>query len=273
MGAAGDLSFRIALLAGGCAGTTVDVALFPVDTIKTRCQTTEGFFAAGGFRGIYRGLTAAAVGSAPGAALFFSTYETVKPRIKSQMGDRPVAVQACAASAGEIMSSLVSVPTEVVKQRMQAGHFGSLREAAHSIMTKEGPKGFYTGYRTMLLREIPFALIQFPLWEGMKQEVGDWQGQPASPWQGAVCGSLAGSLSAAVTNPLDMVKTRQMLGQSSGGFTTTMSQVCGEEGAPALFRGVGPRTFWMGLGGFIFFGAYEKFSSLYASFVEARCFE
>jgi solute carrier family 25 S-adenosylmethionine transporter 26 len=171
------------------------------------------------------------------------------------------------------MSSLVSVPTEVVKQRMQAGHFSSLREAAHSIMTKEGPKGFYTGYRTMLLREIPFALIQFPLWEGMKQEVGDWQGQPASPWQGAVCGSLAGSLSAAVTNPLDMVKTRQMLGQSSGSFATTMSQVYSEGGATALFRGVSPRTFWMGLGGFIFFGAYEKFSSLYASFVEARCFE
>eukprot|EP00419_Tripos_fusus_P065483 CAMPEP_0172930338 /NCGR_PEP_ID=MMETSP1075-20121228/218940_1 /TAXON_ID=2916 /ORGANISM="Ceratium fusus, Strain PA161109" /LENGTH=205 /DNA_ID=CAMNT_0013791647 /DNA_START=42 /DNA_END=660 /DNA_ORIENTATION=+ len=205
MAAAGDLSFTIALLAGGCAGTTVDVALFPIDTIKTRCQTTEGFFAAGGFRGIYRGLTAAAAGSAPVAALFFSTYETVKPRIKSQIGDRPVAVQACAASAGEIMSSLVSVPTEVVKQRMQAGHFGSLREAAcsimtkedhvkpggvptelvkqrmqaghfgslreaaYSIMTKDGPMGFYTGYRTMLLREIPFALIQFPLWEQMKQ--------------------------------------------------------------------------------------------------------
>jgi len=263
MSAVEDTPFSMALLAGGCAGTSVDVALFPIDTIKTRCQAKEGFFAAGGFRGIYRGLSAAAAGSAPGAALFFSTYETVKPILKSQIGDRPVAVQGCAASTGEIMACLVRVPTEVCKQRMQTGQYGSLKEAAFTIMKKEGPMGFYTGYFTTVMREIPFALIQFPLWERMKKEVGDWQGRPTSPWQGAVCGSLAGSFSAAVTTPLDVAKTRQMLGQSSGGFVTTMSEVYGEGGILSLFRGVGPRTFWIGLGGFVFFGAYEKSSSLF----------
>ena len=68
-------SFVTALVAGGCAGTSVDVALFPIDTLKTRLQAPQGFLKAGGFRGIYNGLGAAAVGSAPGAALFFSTYE------------------------------------------------------------------------------------------------------------------------------------------------------------------------------------------------------
>jgi hypothetical protein len=68
-------SFVTALVAGGLAGTSVDVALFPIDTLKTRLQSPQGFLKAGGFRGIYNGLGAAAVGSAPGAALFFSTYE------------------------------------------------------------------------------------------------------------------------------------------------------------------------------------------------------
>lgn len=68
-------SFVTALVAGGMAGTSVDVALFPIDTLKTRLQSPQGFLKAGGFRGIYNGLGAAAVGSAPGAALFFSTYE------------------------------------------------------------------------------------------------------------------------------------------------------------------------------------------------------
>ena len=68
-------SFVTALIAGGCAGTSVDVALFPIDTLKTRLQSPQGFIKAGGFRGIYNGLGAAAAGSAPGAALFFSTYE------------------------------------------------------------------------------------------------------------------------------------------------------------------------------------------------------
>lgn len=52
--------------AGGMAGTAVDVALYPLDTIKTRLQSPEGFLKAGGLRGVYNGLSAAAVGSAPG---------------------------------------------------------------------------------------------------------------------------------------------------------------------------------------------------------------
>lgn len=67
--------FFTALVCGGLAGTSVDVALFPIDTLKTRLQSPQGFLTAGGFRGIYNGLGAAAIGSAPGAALFFSTYE------------------------------------------------------------------------------------------------------------------------------------------------------------------------------------------------------
>lgn len=59
-------TFLVSLLSGAIAGTTVDVALFPLDTIKTRLQAPGGFWRAGGFNGIYKGLSAAAVGSAPG---------------------------------------------------------------------------------------------------------------------------------------------------------------------------------------------------------------
>ena len=41
-------------------------------------QSPQGFLKSGGFSGIYKGLGAAALGSAPGAALFFSTYDTLK---------------------------------------------------------------------------------------------------------------------------------------------------------------------------------------------------
>lgn len=51
--------------AGGVAGTAVDIALFPLDTLKTRLQSEAGFRASGGFRGIYSGLGPAALASAP----------------------------------------------------------------------------------------------------------------------------------------------------------------------------------------------------------------
>lgn len=59
-------SFTVALVSGGLAGTSVDTLFFPIDTLKTRAQSKQGFFAAGGFTGVYRGLGSAVVGSAPG---------------------------------------------------------------------------------------------------------------------------------------------------------------------------------------------------------------
>ncbi|CAN0294018.1 unnamed protein product [Ectocarpus sp. 12 AP-2014] len=78
------------------AGTAVDVALYPLDTIKTRLQSPEGFVKSGGLRGVYNGLSAAAVGSAPGAALFFSSYEAAKHALDP---DSPLAQMAAASVA------------------------------------------------------------------------------------------------------------------------------------------------------------------------------
>ena len=52
--------------AGGLAGTSVDLLFFPIDTVKTRLQSAQGFANAGGFKGIYKGVGSIIVGSAPG---------------------------------------------------------------------------------------------------------------------------------------------------------------------------------------------------------------
>jgi solute carrier family 25 S-adenosylmethionine transporter 26 len=54
------------MMAGAMAGTTVDLFFYPIDTLKTRLQSCEGFIASGGFKGVYKGLGSVAVGSAPG---------------------------------------------------------------------------------------------------------------------------------------------------------------------------------------------------------------
>lgn len=58
------------------AGTAVDTALFPLDTLKTRLQSKAGFAASGGFRGVYSGLTSAVIGSAPGGNVSCSNSHT-----------------------------------------------------------------------------------------------------------------------------------------------------------------------------------------------------
>lgn len=76
-----------------------------------------------------------------------------------------------AAGIGELVACLIRVPTDVVKQRYQAKMIqsNSLTEAIATIYRQEGlRKGFYTGYFSTILRELPFSFIQFPLYEWMK---------------------------------------------------------------------------------------------------------
>jgi len=60
----------------------------------------------------------------------------------------------------------VRVPTEVMKQRMQMG-MGSFVYVANDIYMKHGWRGLYTGFGVTIMREIPYALIQFPMYEAM----------------------------------------------------------------------------------------------------------
>jgi len=171
--------------------------------------------------------------------------------------------QQIAAAIGECAACLVRVPTEVVKQNMQAGNYRTLTETASALLKKEGIMGLYRGFGTTVMREIPFSLIQFPLWEGMKAKWGESQGRPVSPWQGAICGAVSGGFAGAVTTPLDLAKTRLMLGADAKGVPYTgmldvWARVHAEGGVRALYSGAGPRTFWLTLGGIFFFGAYEK---------------
>jgi solute carrier family 25 S-adenosylmethionine transporter 26 len=104
----------------------------------------------GGYKKLYSGLSSVLVGSIPSAALFFGTYEYVK---KIDFGSR-TAQHMIAATLGEIVACLIRVPTEVVKQRMQARLYGRLDDAVRSIYRNSGVRGFYQGFYMTVFREV-----------------------------------------------------------------------------------------------------------------------
>ena len=74
-----------------------------------------------------------------------------------------------ASSMAETAQALVRCPFEVVKQNMQIGKYKSTLAAVQDIwMTKGLIKGFYAGFGSFVLRDIPFSAIQFPLYEVLK---------------------------------------------------------------------------------------------------------
>ncbi|KAK9469740.1 mitochondrial carrier [Lipomyces arxii] len=266
----------IPLISGGAAGTCTDLFFFPVDTLKTRLQAKGGFFANGGWSGMYRGVGSAITGSAPGASLFFLTYEamntTLYPMFSKYYTENTAHVftHMAAASLGEIAACTVRVPTEVIKQRAQALHYSSSLAALRSVLsnaTGEGVfRGLYRGYSTTIMREIPFTMIQFPLYEGLKRYRAHVTGrEKVNAAEGAVCGSIAGGVAAACTTPLDVIKTRMMLGSAREPVLQLVTTIAREEGLGGFFKGVAPRTMWISLGGAVFLGVYEAVKDLAAA--------
>jgi solute carrier family 25 S-adenosylmethionine transporter 26 len=243
-------------------------------------------------RGIYAGLPSVLFGSAPSAAFFFITYDGVKrsllPSAEEASKTRTFVAHSTASTLGEIAACVVRVPTEVIKQRAQAGLFGgsslqaltdilSLRHAGDpaSGTSKRGLfhmiRELYRGTGITIAREIPFTIIQFTMWEAMKNRYARWgkaaeetpSGQiPAAP--SAFFGSIAGGISAGLTTPLDVIKTRVMLarreegsGNSSVRVSDVVRRIMKEEGPSVFWRGIGPRTTAIALGGAIFLGSYQ----------------
>ncbi|KAI5687415.1 Mitochondrial carrier protein [Leishmania braziliensis] len=296
------------LVAGACAGLFVDLSLYPIDTVKTRIQSKEGFSASGGFKNVYKGLSAMAVGSVPGGAAFFFGYDTAKRMFLSltassgaasgidgaviAMTPSVMACQAAAALCGESFACCIRVPVEMVKQQMQVGHHTTISstlrtvtndmatlgvapgDAAASVSSQpirlSGVHHLFRGMPIMLMRELPFSVIQMSLYESLKAKMHASTDHPYASLSLPFCGAFSGGCAAFFTTPLDVLKTRIMLfrrtpGQQKVGIRCVLDELIREPArsgdrfgyAQRFFRGASTRVLWISLGGSIFFGTYE----------------
>ncbi|GLU20338.1 hypothetical protein SLE2022_365450 [Rubroshorea leprosula] len=249
------------VIAGGTAGVVVETVLYPIDTIKTRLQAAHG----GGkivLKGLYSGLAGNLAGVLPASALFVGVYEPTKQKLLKTFPENFSAVAHLTAGAiGGVAASLIRVPTEVVKQRMQTGQFTSAPDAVHLIVSKEGFKGLYAGYGSFLLRDLPFDAIQFCIYEQLRIGYKAAARRDLNDPENAIIGAFSGALTGAITTPLDVIKTRLMVQGSTNqykGIFNCVQTIVREEGPSALLKGIGPRVMWIGIGGSIFFGVLES---------------
>lgn len=174
-------------------------------------------------------------------------------------------VHMLAASLGEVAACAVRVPTEVVKQRAQAKQFPSSMAALTHILNQRRTHGFvhvwqelYRGWTITIIREVPFTIIQFPLWEVLKRYRCNQTGRKeVTGLEGGVLGSLAGAVAAGLTTPLDVLKTRMMLAREKVPMGEMLGRILRESGPRAFFAGIGPRIGWISVGGAIFLGSYQ----------------
>lgn len=73
---------------------------------------------------------------------------------------KPFVLYSIAAVMGDLTGSVLICPSEVVKQKVQAGMFASTGKAIASIWKRSGPIGFYEGYLGGIARDVPFRVAQ-----------------------------------------------------------------------------------------------------------------
>lgn len=238
---------------------------------------------------MYAGLPSALLGSMPSAASFFLVYDGVKRALidPHQPSSQQAYAHMLASSMGEVAACAIRVPTEVVKQRAQAGLFGGRALLAlKDILALRNTDGFttmvrelYRGGAVTIMREIPFTIVQFSLWEYFKASYSQQQHIQTGRQEGlvtatesALFGSVAGGIAAGLTTPLDVLKTRIMLARKETGSSTkragpvtVFQQILKVEGVSGLFRGFVPRVGWISTGGAIFLGTYQYVWNILAS--------
>lgn len=133
---------------------------------------------------------------------------------------------------------------------MQAGAKGRSWEVLLRILERDGVLGLYAGYSATLLRNLPAGVLSYSSFEYLKAAVlSRTQRASLEPFQSVCCGALAGAISASLTTPLDVVKTRlmtQAMGKASAevysGVSSTVRHILMEEGWVGFTRGMGPRV-------------------------------
>ena len=278
-----------AALAGAIAGLYVDISLYPIDTIKTRMQSKGGFVHAGGFRGVYKGLSMVTISSIPCGALFFTGYDQTKAwrtthkahrhsqnntssSISYTTARRPPMVGlsvldlTLCAWVGEILACLVRVPSDMVKQRLQTQKTSGTRGmgiggVVQAILSEHNnrPLSLYKGMPITLCRDLPFVAVQMSLYEYLKAAAVDRDGAVSHNTAFILgSGAVAGGVAAFVTTPLDVARTRINLGQSaSGNVAVTLGEIWTQGGVREMFRGASTRVMWISAGGAVFFATYE----------------
>lgn len=253
---------------GGIAGAFTYVCLHPLDTIKTKLQTKGASdiyantfdaiiktFQSKGILGFYSGVSAVIVGSTASSAVYFGTCEFGKSLLSKFDNFPTVLIPPTAGAMGNILSSAIMVPKELITQRMQAGAVkGRSWQVLLSILEKDGVLGLYAGYSATLLRNLPAGVLSYSSFEYLKAAVLRNTNKPyLEPIQSVCCGALAGAISASITTPLDVVKTRlmtQVHGEAVNkvaavaysGVVATVKQILKEEGWVGFTRGIGPRV-------------------------------
>ncbi|GKV06103.1 hypothetical protein SLEP1_g18033 [Rubroshorea leprosula] len=283
------LEFWQFMIAGSIAGSIEHMSMFPVDTLKTRMQALGAscpvqpvgvrqalgsILKLEGPSGLYRGIGAMGLGAGPAHAVYFSVYEFSKQFLSRGDPNNPIA-HAVSGVFATVTSDAVITPMDMVKQRLQlqSSPYKGVADCVKRVLVEEGIGAFYASYRTTVIMNAPFTAVHFATYEAAKRGLMEVSPDNASDERlvvHATAGAAAGALAAAITTPLDVVKTQlQCQGVcgcdrfSSSSIGNVIETIVKKDGYRGLMRGWIPRMLFHAPAAAICWSTYEASKSFF----------
>ncbi|KAL8509246.1 hypothetical protein ACS0TY_016441 [Phlomoides rotata] len=285
------LEFWQYMIAGSIAGSIEHMAMFPVDTLKTRMQAITSsstkisqitlrqslgsILKLEGLSGLYCGIGAMGLGAGPAHAVYFSVYEASKKFLSSGNPNNSAA-HAASGVLATVASDAVFTPMDVVKQRLQlkGSPYRGVGDCVKRVLVEEGIGAFYASYRTTVVMNAPFTAVHFATYEATKRGLMEVSpesgGEDENLLVHATAGAAAGALAAVLTTPLDVVKTQlQCQGVcgcdrfSSSSIVDVVRTIKKRDGYGGLMRGWAPRMLFHAPAAAICWSTYESVKTFF----------
>ena len=257
------INFRERMIAGSLARGCAQTLLHPIDVARTRLQAKGlkmKFQASTFVKGVAPQFTLAF----PAGAVQFAVYEFAKEKM-AEIGQKGAAAEVISGAMGALGASIIRVPQEVLKQRVQADIYPNALFGLKKIMSTEGLAGLYRGYFATISRDVPWNALSFMFFAQAKTFYAKLTSKIPDTQANLALGALSGMAAAIIMTPIDVVKTRLMTGGASGGIIGVMTSILREEGAATLMKGVIPRVIFLAPLAALTLSLYEFYARLLVS--------
>ena len=217
------------ILTGAVAGVVGQSTVFPMYVLKTAVQNAARpttIVAAArkvlrkqGLRGLYRGLPPALVGVAPEKAIKLSMNDFFRSRLADpDTGTVSLASSVLAGAGAGLCQVVATCPMEMLMITMmtRAAEDGRKPKSLTHLVRELGLPGLYRGTLATLARDVPFSMVFFSMNAAVKERLADDNGS-VSIGRVFLAGITAGSTAAALSTPMDVIKTRLQADVGGGG--------------------------------------------------------
>lgn len=196
-----------------------------------------------GFRGLFKGLGPTLIGVAPYRAIYFYSYANSKQFFSKLLNEQSSILHICSAVVAGFSAVTLTNPIWFIKTRLQLDETRrglSTYEVMNKILKERGFLGFYKGISASYFGVGETALY-FVLYEKLKQmSTENLFLENYAFLSYFTSAGFAKSLSSVICYPHEVARTRlRQEGNKYQGFFQTLALVIKEEGALALYKGMG----------------------------------